>query len=1026
MTLVRPPTRSRTRAVLAAATTLTVTAALSPALAALPAHAATGGLFFSEYVEGSGNNKALEIYNPGSSPVDLRAAGYAVRMFFNGSDSAGLTVNLEGTVAGGDVFVLAQSTADPALLTQADQTNASGWFNGDDAIELVRGGDVVDSIGQVGVDPGTQWGSGDTTTADHTLRRKTTVTTGDTDPSDAFDPAAQWDGYPVNTFDGLGSYSSSGTGGGTGGGGTGSTAVCDVTDTTPVPQIQGSGASTPLAGRTVTTRGVVTEVARGLSGFYLQDPHGDGDPSTSDGVFVYLPSGNALSAVRLEPGELVALTAVPKEFSGQTELDSLSALAVCGSSPLPPPAEVTLPVPEGQTLERYEGMQVRFPQTLTVEQTYFLGRYGQMTLGLGRTYQPTNLYPAGSPQAVALAEANARRLVVLDDVDSRQNPDPVPYLDSEGTGTVRSGDTVRDVAGALDEGPISSSSSVRGYRVQPVAEPTFTASNPRTAAPAPVGGVVKVASANVLNFFTTLGKDDPQARGADTAFELERQRAKLVDELLGLDADVVGLMEIENNGSEAVGNLVDALNTAAGAPGRWAYVADPATGVGDDAIKVAQIYRTDHVAPVGPSLSDTSAVWDRRPVAQTYRVLANDETFSVVVNHFKSKGSCPRASDTGNADSGDGQGCWNAKRVEQAKTLLSFLETVKQTSGDDDVLVIGDLNSYALEDPILALEQGGLQDQVKRFVGDEAYSYVFDGLAGYLDHALASPSLAAQVSGVSEWHNNADEPSVLDYNTEFKSPAQVTGLYTPAPYRASDHDPVLVGLNLGGCRFGTDEAAKVETLQGDCSTGRTIEVPEGWTLDGAGHTVRAFDPPGRHFSGAVVSGSGEVHVRDLTVSSLHLSGCEDLRGVLLDRAAGSVDDVRVEDLQQSADCPAAAGVEVREAAGPVSLRGVAVQGGQRAGVLVTGAGAAVSVLDSTVRGLGATDAVRQDGVVVQDGARATVQDSVLSDLRYSPADDVACGLRFSDAGGVRQNRNRTVDVERPLCNAGRGGGNPGV
>jgi hypothetical protein len=949
-------------------------------------------------------------------------------MFFNGATSAGNTVPLSGTVAAGDVFVLAQSSADPAMLAQADQTNGAGWFNGDDAIEMVHGADVVDSIGQVGVDPGTQWGSGDTTTADHTLRRKGTVSAGDTHPSDVFDPAAQWDGYPENTFDGLGSYSSSGTGGGTGaGGGTGSTAVCDVTDTTSVPRIQGAGDATPLAGQTVTTRGVVTEVAPGLSGFYLQDPRGDGDPATSDGVFVYLPSRNPLASVEVARGDVVALTAVPKEFNGQTELDGLTALATCGSAALPDPVEVTLPVPAGQSLERYEGMQVRFPQPLTVEQTYFLGRYGQLTLGLGRTYQPTNLYPAGSTDAENLAEANARRLVVLDDVDSRQNPDPVPYLASEGTSTVRSGDTVRDVAGALDEGPISSSSAVRGYRVQPVTEPSFTASNPRTAAPAPVGGTVKVASANVLNFFTTLGKDDPQARGADTAVELERQRAKLVHELLGLDADVVGLMEIENNGTVAVGNLVDALDEAAGAPGRWAYVEDPATGVGDDAIKVAQIYRTDHVVPAGPSLSDTSPVWDRQPVAQTYRVLASGETFSVVVNHFKSKGSCPSAAeDPDNADRGDGQGCWNAKRVEQAKTLLSFLDTVKKISGDDDVLVIGDLNSYAQEDPVLALEQGGLQDQVQRFVGRTAYSYVFDGLAGYLDHALASPSLAAQVTGVSEWHNNADEPSVLDYNTEFKSPDQVRDLYSPAPYRASDHDPVLVGLDLASCRFARDEQAKVQTLQGDCRTGTTIQVPEGWTLDGAGHTVSAIDLPGHHFSGAVVSGSGEVHVRDLTVSSQHLAGCEDLRGVLLERASGSVEDVRVQDLAQSDGCPAAAGVEMRDAAGPVTVRGDVVRGGQRAGVAVTGAGAPVSVLDTVVTGVGGTDAVRQDGVVVSDGARATVQGSLLQHLRYSPADDVACGLRFSDAGGVRQSRNHTVDVERPLCNAGRGGGSSDV
>jgi predicted extracellular nuclease len=172
---------------------------------ALPARAATPTeLFFSEYIEGSSNNKALEIYNDTGAPVNLGTAGYNVQMAFNGNATPSLTINLTGTVASGDVFVLAHSAANATILAQADQTNGSGWFNGDDAVILRRGTTVIDVIGQIGVDPGTEWGSGQTSTADNTLRRKDAVTTGDTNGSDAFDPAVEWDGFAIDTFDGLG------------------------------------------------------------------------------------------------------------------------------------------------------------------------------------------------------------------------------------------------------------------------------------------------------------------------------------------------------------------------------------------------------------------------------------------------------------------------------------------------------------------------------------------------------------------------------------------------------------------------------------------------------------------------------------------------------------------------------------------------------------------------------------------------------------------------------------------------------
>ena len=191
------------------------------------ARAAPTELFFSEYIEGTSNNKALEIYNGTGAPVDLGANGYAVQMCFNGSASCSLNIPLLGTVAPGDVFVLAQSAASPVILAQADQTNGSGWFNGDDVVVLRKGGALIDVIGQLGVDPGTEWGSGLTSTADNTLRRKATVEAGDSNPTDVFDPAVEWDGFATDDFTGLGAHS---------------TVVAD-----PAPQVV---ATTPAAGAT--------------------------------------------------------------------------------------------------------------------------------------------------------------------------------------------------------------------------------------------------------------------------------------------------------------------------------------------------------------------------------------------------------------------------------------------------------------------------------------------------------------------------------------------------------------------------------------------------------------------------------------------------------------------------------------------------------------------------------------------------------------------------------------------------------
>jgi predicted extracellular nuclease len=304
-----------------------------------------------------------------------------------------------------------------------------------------------------------------------------------------------------------------------------------------------------------------------------------------------------------------------------------------------------------------------------------------------------------------------------------------------------------------------------------------------------------------LNYFTTIDEGNPicgpeanqDCRGADSVEEFVRQRDKIVSAIAIMDADVVGLIELENNTSESLADLVAGLNDLLG-DGTYAYV-DTGT-IGTDAIKVGFLYQPANVTPVGDFAVLDSAVdptfndeYNRPALAQTFAENLSGETFTVVVNHLKSKGS--DCNDIGDPDIGDGQGNCNLTRVSAAIALANWLADDPTGSGDPDFIIMGDLNSYAMEDPIAALQSMGYTDMVAAYEGAEAYSYVYEGQSGYLDHALANGNLASQVTDVAVWHINADEPAALDYN-DYNQP----DLYAPDPYRSSDHDPVLVGLNL--------------------------------------------------------------------------------------------------------------------------------------------------------------------------------------------------------------------------------------
>src|SRR5574343_57852 len=580
-----------------------------------------------------------------------------------------------------------------------------------------------------------------------------------------------------------------------------------ISGITPIHAIQGNGAESPLAGQNVTTQGVVTKLTN--AGFFMQDENPDADESTSEGIYVYTGSAPSVAvgnrvrvAATVTEYNVGALSNAGTAANPLTELTN-PAVTVTGTGASVTPTVITFPEVSEGDLERYEGMLVRIEGPLTVGQNYFLGRFGQLTVAAGgRLEKPTNRYPAGSVEAIAMADENARRRILLDDGTSLQNPNPTPYMAPDNT--VRAGDTIDGITGVIDYGLATSDNTGFGdYRIHPTVAPVFTRSNPRTTAPTAVGGNIKVASFNVLNYFTTIDQSGASCapsgtrsdcRGADSAAEFTRQKAKIVNAIKALNADVVGLMEIENNGNTAVLDLVNALNADLGA-GTYASVALPNGGTGTDAIRVAMIYKPAKIATVGQAISDTNPIHNRPPLMQTFSA-ANGEKFSVVVNHFKSKGSCPTSGN--NADQGDGQGCWNELRTQQAQALRNTVQNLQTTSGDNDVIVIGDLNSYGKEDPILDFTANGYVDQVDRF-SDLGYSYVFDGEAGYLDHALATASLSSQITGAAHWRINADEPAIIDDNTEFKQPACTTcgpDYYANTVYRSSDHDPVVIGLNL--------------------------------------------------------------------------------------------------------------------------------------------------------------------------------------------------------------------------------------
>jgi predicted extracellular nuclease len=593
---------------------------------------------------------------------------------------------------------------------------------------------------------------------------------------------------------------------------------------TLISAVQGDGAASPLVGKKVVIEGIVVgdfqwggNDSGDLGGFYVQEEDSDADlnPDTSEGVFVYDGSFGVDVAV----GDRVRVYGVVSEYFDLTEIGSLSGVLLCDSGNSITPASVSLPVASVDDLERYEGMSVLFSQPLYISEFYNFDRYGEIVLTTERQFQPTAVYEPGSPEAAQLAIDNQLSRIQLEDGRTSENPDPALHPNGgifDLTNRFRGGDIVQNVTGVMDY-------DYGAYQIQPTAGADYTAVNERPDVP-DVGGNIKAASFNVLNYFTTLddGTNDicgpdglQECRGADNETEFERQQAKIVAALCAIDADVFGLMELENTNPDndpdpydgisnyVLKSLVDALNAEDSpcAGETYAFTDGPATGT--DAIQQGIIYKPSTVTPLGravlddPSFTDPLGYGDQqtRPaVAQTFMDNATGGVFTVVVNHLKSK-SCYDYAKEGDLDLGDGQACFNETRALGAQVLADWLASDPTDSGDGDVLILGDLNSYDKEDPIDVLVANGHTDLVFKYGGEYAYSYVFDGQLGYLDYGMANEDLLPEVTGTAAWHINADEPDILDYDTSYKKDAQ-DALYEPNAYRSSDHDPVIVGLDV--------------------------------------------------------------------------------------------------------------------------------------------------------------------------------------------------------------------------------------
>ncbi|HAS6363182.1 TPA: ExeM/NucH family extracellular endonuclease [Vibrio vulnificus] len=899
-------------------------------------------IIITEYVEGSASNKAVEISNIGTSNYTFDGT---LSLYYSSyknviKNSKGQNV-LEGiTLAPGKSIVVVNGDSSTELRQYVerlggkdalvvagtyDQVQHSAMnFNGDDAVWLGVGSDasgVKDIFGNYGH-------SGDKIWADQTMRRKS-----GSKPATTYQES-EWEKLSINAFGGLGHPT-------------------DVNDE-PLPpppanlpctdaegtvsyktigEVQGEAYSSPLIESGFTSKeeylvtGVVSAVATSLvKGFYLYDDNADGNVKTSDGIFV--KTSGAVSKDMI--GQQICVRAKVNEDYGMTTLLPTGNIWEVKNST---PVEVT-PVKLERidsddetfrsTLERLEAMPVVLVedmdaaegnQDMRVSRTFsfdYSAKRNNMVIAYKRPNpQPNQDHVAGSDAAKAQTAQNKDYRIVVES-DEKPANGKIPYYPEFASDPhnnyIRINDSVVGMTGVLHY-------SYNEFRLIPTANVTkanFVHNTPRTSSPVikesygDDGFTIKVATQNVLNYFNSpYGGHDNQFgdnRGAESQQEFERQQAKIVEAIYGLDADIVGLMEVENNGFgdfSAIRELLEAINAKyykenykdrfarESIHNRYVFVGFDKNGdqvldqfdtVGSDAITTGIIYRPSKVSVIAGKvipmpwqdapmivdadgkpvvdgkgeLAESGKNYQRNTVAATFRVLNTGKQLTVSVNHLKSKGSTCWDDYVGTkAVDDDAQGSCENFRVASTYHLGQEMAKI-----GGDQIVLGDMNSYAHEDPMLVLtsnptkkalkaadyikvgnkwqfngEQGPVITQTFGFInavdyktpaGETSWSYSYNDEVGSLDHLLITSSLKSRLVDAVDWHINAPESTLFDYSNKYKGgdSNEANPFYKDDAFRSSDHDSALVTI---GYKYG--EAGESQVVIGTKSDRADVYFP---------------------------------------------------------------------------------------------------------------------------------------------------------------------------------------------------------
>jgi predicted extracellular nuclease len=533
-------------------------------------------------------------------------------------------------------------------------------------------------------------------------------------------------------------------------------------DSTPITEIQGEAYYSPLDGSAVTVQGTVTHVIGG-DGVYIEDTRQQNTGKSSRALFI---SDQSLSRSSGK-GQLISVSGRVAELGSSrdklTSLVDIKGAEVCSEHADLPLTPVNLPM-GSRSRESLEGMRVALEQALSVTDVYKL-RDGELTLSTGGVLRiPTEVSWPGRASSRLAAENRNRSLTAR-------------FAETSGT-AVSLGSTVEDMTGLMGH-------DGRSQQLLLDSLPKHRSPAPAVLEPA-APGQVRMVSANLLNFFNGDGRGGgfPTERGAKNLDEFRARSHRLQSAMAHIRPDLLAVQELENDGfgpHSAARSLLDLLNDSGESD--WGTVS-PATGrMGDDVITVGLFYRQTVLQPVGTAhMLDTPEFQglSRQPLAQLFRDRRSGVEFLVAVNHLKSKGSCPDSGINSNQD--DGQGCWNQARTAAVGAQLGWLESLAEKRGTRNILVLGDMNAYRMEDPIQRFREGDFIDLVEQLSGLPQYTFLYWGQTGTLDYQFASTSMAGYAQAAQIWHVNA---------------SQARGMNLPEDWlRFSDHDPVIVDFDF--------------------------------------------------------------------------------------------------------------------------------------------------------------------------------------------------------------------------------------